>query len=351
MAERDTGTQTRDLIPYLRQVGRRLRLRDGLELAARSAWMPLSLACAILAFARLLPLPRYDLWAWSLPAAWLCALSFYMLLRRQAVDRVAQRVDRELGLHERLSTALALDGRSAGFDAGLVARQREDALAVASRIDPGRDLPVRWPRRLLAGAGVALILALALTLLPNPMDAVLRERAEVARSAAEEAGRLEKVAQTLQESDALDPAQKEELLKQLREMAARLRANRGDRDAALKDLAELQSSLRERLDPQAASRSAALESLAAQMAALAQRPNEQPSLAEAAAMLEQLANAAGQGSPEERERLAQVLEQAAFRLGAADAALVQALRSTAAATRRGDARGAQRPRPPGRPRR
>ncbi len=327
------------LSAFLRLLGRRLRLRDGVELATCFAWIPLLLTCAILLIGRLLLWPYNAWWAWAPPMAWLVGVSAWMLARPQALMDVARRADIELALQERLSTALELAQDSSRFDRDLAARQQADALGVAGRIRPRRDLPIRWPRRALAGAAVLLASALVLTALPNPMDAVLAKRAQVAQMAREEAEKLERQAEMLEESEALDETEQQALLQELRDLIARLRDNRGDRDEALADLAELREGLREKLDPQSAARRSALAGLTAQLAELARAENRTPGSGEAAQLLEELLQDVPQMKPEERERLARGLEQAATRLSVTDAALAQTLQRTATAVRRGDERG------------
>ncbi|HBX68686.1 MAG TPA: hypothetical protein DEH25_04710, partial [Chloroflexi bacterium] len=94
------------LSPYLVAFRRRLRLRDGWLLAQRTLWLALASTLAILLFGRFVPISTLALWAWGLPLLlWLCAVIGYSILRSQPLPRVARRIDLELGLKERLSTA------------------------------------------------------------------------------------------------------------------------------------------------------------------------------------------------------------------------------------------------------
>ncbi|MDW8098703.1 MAG: hypothetical protein RML36_04350 [Anaerolineae bacterium] len=333
------ATSVDQLTAFLRPIGRRLRLRDGVELTTRFAWISLVSTCATLLISRMLPWPHYAWWAWASPLAWLAGVFAWTLARPQALMDVARRADVELALKERLSTAVELAQDDSHFDPDLVVRQRADALSVASRIRPSRDLPIRWPRRALAGAAIALAGALVLTALPNPMDAILAERALVAQTAREEAEKLERLTETLEESKALDEAEQQALLQELRDLIVRLRANRGDRAEALTELAEFREHLRERLDPQSAARRSALESLTAQLVKLARAEGLASGSEKTAQLLDELLQGLSQMGPEEREQLAQRLEQAATRLNTTDATLAQALRQVAAAVRRGDERG------------
>jgi hypothetical protein len=252
---------------------------------------------------------------------------------------VARRVDVELALKERLSTALELAQKGSHFNQELVARQWADALRVASQVHPRRDFPIRWPRCALAGAAITLTSALILMTLPNPMDAILAERAQVAQVAREEAEKLERLADMLEKSGTFDEMEQQMLLQELRDLIVRLRDNRGDREQALADLAELREQLRERLDPQLAARQSALDGLRAQLTDLARGEGQSPGSKEATQWLERLLDDTLPMGSEEREQLAQELEQAALRLSATDAALAQALQRVAAAIRRGDKGG------------
>ncbi|MEJ2210883.1 MAG: hypothetical protein P8129_17850, partial [Anaerolineae bacterium] len=268
--------ETLSLRSYLVRLARRLRLRDGLRLAQRSLWLA-CLAVALVQFAgRLWPVQHLWLWALAPLAAWLAAVPAYAALRALPPGRVARRVDLELGLKERLSTAWMFEaaeqpedqGATAGFSPALVSLQRSDALAAAHAIEPRRALPLTWQRRPLLAAAALAGLALALALWPNPMDRILAEREAVARAAGEQAAQIEDLAQEIEDEEALTEQEREELLRRLEELAAELRANPGDREEALADLSRLEEALRPRLDAQAGARQAALEALAAQLAAL-----------------------------------------------------------------------------------
>jgi hypothetical protein len=335
------------LISLLRPLGRRLRLRDGHLLATRTLWLPLLAAALIQLLGRLFPLLGYDRLAWTPLALWLVLVLGYGLLRPLPPFRVARRADAELGLRDRLATALELGHgdpeRSRRFDAALVASQQSDALAVARSLDLSRAFPLRWPTRLLALAAGCLAAALLLTYLPNPMDAILTERAAVAAAAEEQAEQLEELAEELAADETLDPAEREELLRQLREAIESLRNNPGDREQAMADLAKLEEALRHQLDPESAARRTALEGLAADLSALA-APISPPSVPplggaeggdEAARLLQELAEQAAEMSPAERENLADALAEAAARIAGSDAALASALSQLAQGVRSG----------------
>ena len=339
------------LLPYLRRFS--MRLRDALELAQQSLWLALLGALAVLVAGRIWPLENLVRWAALPAAAWLAALFGYTIFRPISPLRAARRVDEELHLKERLSSSLALAGLSEhspsantprGFRPELVAKLHADALQTAQQIRPGLDFPLRFYRRPLLYAGIALSIALALVWLPNPMDDILRERQSAAREAQRQAEQVEKLRAEIANNKEMSPEEREELLRKLEELARQLRDNPGDRKQALADLSRMENSLQEKIDPRAGQRQAMLEALAAQMQALAaqsQAPEQDNSargdLEEAAKALEQLAEQMESMSQEEREALAQQLGQMATRAAqAGDSALAQSLASMSQAAQSGD---------------
>lgn len=353
MDELDFGQgSSRPAAPGLRAIlaraGRWLRLRDGWLLAQRALWIGCLGGLLMQLAGRLWPVERLWLWTAAPVAASLLAVAAYSLLRRLPPLKVARRTDEELGLKERLSTALLLEdwrrarseGREASaFQPSLVALQERDALAAARGLDLRRDLPLPWLKRpLMAAAGLAA-LALVLGFVPNPMDAVLEERRAVAQAAEEQAEAIEELRQEVEEAEELRPEEREELLRRLEELARELRANPGDREEALADLSRMEEALRRELDPGLDARQAALEALAAQLQSLAgEEAGEEMDLAEAAEALEKLAEEAAEAEPAEQEALARALARMAARAAASgDQALAQALASMAQAMQAGDA--------------
>jgi hypothetical protein len=333
----DAGTR---LLQRLRPLAHRIRLHDGQRLVVHTLWLPLLATVLALFAGRLFPIARYDTWAWLPPIVWLMGVLGYSLLHPLPAIRVAQRTDVALGLRDRLATALELNrdlpDRRLRFNKQLVARQRADALAVADTVEPARAFPLRWPWRPLAAAAGCLVAAALLTYLPNPMDAILAERAAIAAEAEAQAEEVDAIAAELAENEMLDPEAREELLRRLREAAEALRANPGDREEALADLAELEDQLRRRLDPQNAARQAALDGLAADLSALAGQTDSDPTLDEAARLLEELAAQASEMSPSQRSALAQTLSDAGARLAGTDPDLAGTLSQLAQKVRSGE---------------
>ena len=331
----------------LTRLGRRLRLRDGWRMAQRTLWMVLAVAVLVQVVARLWPVENAIWWTLTPLVLWLPAVAVWTLARPLSPSQIARRVDVELHLKERLSTAWTLThvdppvAHPHHFDPDLLTRQQDDALAAARNVDPARDFPLTWLTGPLRMAGALAVAVLALALLPNPMDQILAERAAIARAAQEAAERVEELAETVETSTELTPEDREELARQLAELAEELRANRGDQEEALADFAELEEQLRNRLDADFAEQQASLDALAAQLEALA-AANAQAESSDAADALEALAEALDSLDQEALEALARELSQLAGEAAAAgNAELAQALASLAQAAQAGDASAAQ----------
>jgi hypothetical protein len=333
-----------DSLIHLTRFGRRLRLRDSWLLAQRWLWVACLAGALIQLAGRIWPLEH--LWIWTLAplAAWLLIAIDIALLRPLPPVRVARRVDAELGLKERLATALVLEGWRDGpsFHPSLIMLQRQDAFAVAQAIDPRRAFPLRWLRRPLLLAGNLAMVAVVLAVLPNPMDAVLAERAAVAQAAEEQAEKIEQLREEIENAEELTPEAREEVLRQLAELAGQLRANPGDREEALADLSKVEEALRQKLDPNTDARQAALAGLAAQLQTLAGgETGEKADLSDATEALEKLTERLAGMDTAERESLARSLAQAAARAAqAGDSSLAQALAAWAQAVQSGESEAA-----------
>ncbi|MFU8772287.1 MAG: hypothetical protein ACNA8H_07690, partial [Anaerolineales bacterium] len=284
-----------NLSTYLNQFSRRLRWRDIVSLTQKTLCVPFLVVSSIQVAARLLPLEQGWLWSLAFLLTYILILSVFSLLRSLPPLKVARRVDLELGLKERLSTAVVLNSSTHSqfatkFPPELVDRQNRDALGTAAAINPHQALNFHWHLRPLLVAGVLAVCSVTLAFLPNPMDAVRAEREAIAKAAQVEADRIEELRQEVANSEHLSPQDREELLRLLQELAEALRQNRGDQAEALAEISKVEEALRQRLDPTAGLRQAALDSLAAQMRSLAGiDPSEKAGLADAAEALEKLA--------------------------------------------------------------
>lgn len=331
---------------HLARFGHRLRLRDGWLLAQRWLWVVCLLAALVQAAGRVRPLEH--LWLWTLIplAAWPLVVIGTSLFRPLPPTRIARRVDAELDLKERLATALALErwvtGTGLAGWPSLIARQHQDALATAQEMELRRAFPLRWLPQPLLLAGILAAGIVALAALPNPMHAVLAERAAVGQAAEEQANRIQELRDEIQDAEGLSPETRQELLRRLAELEEQLRANPGDREEALADVSQVEESLRPKLDANAEGRQTTLETLTAQLQALTKgQSDEETSLSDAAEALENLAGKLAEMDVAEKENLAQALARLAAQAAqAGDSDLAQALATLAQAAQKGETEAA-----------
>jgi septal ring factor EnvC (AmiA/AmiB activator) len=332
---------------HLTRLGRHLRWRDALRLAAYTLGSALFLAVLIQVAARWWPLPDRHLWA-ALPLEiWLLGVALYSLLRPLTLWQIAHRLDRELCLKDRLATALELEewktGRMEDWakpstfqPSNLPALQLSDALSIAQRLTPSM-LAWRIPRRPLGWAGGLLAFTLLLAILPNPMDAILAQQAAIRAAAQKQAEAVEEARRELEKSTDPTAEERAEALRALAELMKELSANPGDLEQALADLAAGQSRLRDLQDSHLAARQSAAEQIAAQLTTLARGATRQSSdLNEAASALTELAVALGAMDAASQAELAEALESMAAQAAPTDADLAEALLNMAQAARAGD---------------
>lgn len=275
-------------------------------------------------------------------------LGLYSLLRPYPLPQVARRLDQELGLKDRLATALELEERRPGnvedwhvdeapFQPGhLAALQQHDALAVAQRLDP-HGLAWGLPRRPLWLAGGLALLLLALLLLPNPMDAILAERAAIQAAAENQARAVEEARREFEAATEPVTEERARALAALAELMKALAANPGNREQALADISAAQEKLRNLQSADAAARLAVTEQLAAQLAALSQdEARPAGDMAAAGRSLSELAAAAGSADAASRESTAKTLESMAAQAAATEADLAAALFDLATSLAAGD---------------
>jgi hypothetical protein len=243
----------------------------------------------------------------------------------------ARILDRELGLKERLATALELG--QLGRDTPLARSQQADALAHVHQLDLARDLPWKIPRRALAVAAGLLVFAILLLVLPNPQDAVLQQRAAIRQAAEEQAEQLETLAEEIASLEGMSPEEREELARQLREAAEELRKNPGDAEEAVADVEAAREALRQQME-KLEDRQEAVDEMESFLRELADAlGQESPDALEAArAGLENLPDFLQRLSEEEIAELALQMQELARR-AAADPELAQSLEDLGEALR------------------
>jgi hypothetical protein len=352
-----------ELESHIRRFGRRLRLRDSWLLAQRTFWMAALAGVLIQLAGRVFPVEKLWLWTAAPFLGWLFPVLAYSLLKPRSLMQIARRVDLELSLKERLSTALALQQVVATTAAqaqptnriteritsrislptpDLAQLQRIDALNIAALIVPAQAFVLNWLVRPLAAGAVLVAILLVSSILPNPQTLVLKQRAELQQAAKEQARQMEKARQEIEASQEISPEMKQELIRQLAELAKNLERNRGDLEQALADLSKLEQDLKRLQDPRLASQQAMLESLASQLAQATGERKSQDAAQASQQALDQLAEQLKKMDETQRQELAQNLAQAAAQAGqSGDAQLSQALASLAQAVRSGDTQSVQ----------
>jgi septal ring factor EnvC (AmiA/AmiB activator) len=338
---------TDDLGVYLAGFRRRKRLRDGWHLAQRSLWLP-AIGLLLLQIAgRFWPIDHLDEMSLLPFTLWLIALILWSVFRPLSDMRVALKIDQELKLRERLSTAVAFDKPNPISDniyTQLIKAQHQDAIEIASSLDPSKALPLRWMPRPLSIAAVLILMAFASAFLPNRMDIQIAQRQSIRQEAARQAERVEQLRQQIEQSQELSPEERQELMRQLAQLAEKLRANRGDIEQSMADISNLEKQLVKRLDANRTVQQANLEALAARLEALtgAQRNADQSAAEAAAQALANLSTQLPDLSAEQQQELARELAQMAAQASqSGDAELAKALAALAQAVQQGDAQAAQ----------
>jgi len=350
-------SQKDDLHSYLEDFRRRIRWRDGCLLVQRSFWIALAVAIPIQVVGRFWPLAHLPVWVLVPILLWLVLIMGFIWLQPMSLMLAARRVDAELRLKERLSTAVYLKAQigihledqgitsqtQPGFQSELVTLQQQDALASARSIYPHQAFPLQWRRKSLLLTAPLVVTIAVLAILPNPMDAILAKRAALASAIKDQAVQVEKIKEDLQKDtneQELTPEERQELLRRLEELAQKLRQNPDDQEQALADLSKLEKALRQKLDPNIEQRQTALDSLSTQMQDIAEKKGWSNEIGNLDQELEKMAEEWTNLSPSEQEALAKSLSQLAAQAAqAGDQNLAQALSSLAQSLQTGKSKG------------
>lgn len=205
----------------LSPIRRRIRLQHGLTglcwgLLGQTAF---SLVILILSF--FIPLEKRNAWiiaGFALP----CMGLLVGLLWPVSYLQAARKAD-DQGLKERAQTAWSLQDRQDD----MARLQREDAI---SHLKTMPRMPLRVSAKPLIAAGACLAASLILFFVPNPQDAVLRQRADLRQKLEKPAAALEKAADKLEDS-VLDKQTVQELRRLLGDLARETRQARDSREA------------------------------------------------------------------------------------------------------------------------
>ena len=199
----------------------RIRLQQGLT---GLCWgLMAQMICALLLLLLSFFIPLEDRNGWMLYSLAFPFLGLFLgMLWPVSCLQAAQKAD-ACGLQERVQTAWSLQDRSDD----MARLQRHDAI---SHLKTMRPMPLRVPAKPLIAAGACLAAALILFFVPNPQDAVLRQRADLRQKLEKPAVALEKAADKLEHS-VLDKKTVQELRKLLGDLARQTRQARDEREA------------------------------------------------------------------------------------------------------------------------
>ena len=117
----------------------------------------------------------------------------------------------------------------------------------------------------------------------EPDGQSIAQRQAIRQEAARQVDRLEQLQQQVEQAQELLPEDRHELMRQLAELAEKLRANRGDIEQSMADISNLEKQLAERLDANRTAVTGQLEALAARLVMTGTQRNTDQSAADAAA--------------------------------------------------------------------
>jgi hypothetical protein len=308
--------------------------------ASNAAWIAMLPATALLVAAWfagwLLP---------SVPALILFSFVFVIATSVQAFRRptrmhAAKQADRRLSLHERMITALELQGPE-HRSSPLVQAQLDDALRHIRGIDAWHAFPLSFPRRHAVRFALLLVLAALAIVVPSPRrDAALRDQA-IRRVIASEAARLNKEAVEITKSGQDLTPEQQAAVAALQHLAKMPVQQATSREEALAKLSAAEAALRLQQNGTSASTKQALDQAAATLATDQTTASLAASIAsgDAAKTAQDLAKLAQQAAtltPDERDRLAATLRAAGAKAAKADPSVGAALQRAGDAVDNGD---------------
>ncbi len=344
-------TSTR-LTSEVRHWDRRLRLVQSLLWGPRGmmAGLIVTIGIAVLSRTRpwLLPKDIAFIAVGLIAAGCVLALAAVWFWPPHATHRRARYFDRKFDLKERVSTALEVTNGVLPLPSGLVEHQLSDAVQRAQRVDVQAKLPFR-----VRVAEIIFLLALGalaayLLILPNPQAEALIERRNLQNAINTQAQNMQQALQQIQANSSLTPEERAALSKPIEQALNTLQQPNISQQEALAAMAQAEQELRQLSDGMTADQQAAYQQAASQLAGSDMTDNaaealSRPDLGQAAAAMEDMANRIAQGnlSNEERQALADKLQQTADSLRNDNPALSQDLQNAADALRNGDMQAAE----------
>jgi ribosomal protein S20 len=273
-------------------------------LVAAAAWVAL-----VLVIARLTPFERRATVAVvGIPVA-LAVAAIAWLLRRPSAAILMRLADIRLGLKERLSTAWERRTEAGALDDV----QRRDAVQHAARTRLASAFPVRVNRGEASLVAVLAIFALALALLPNPMDQVLAQQKADRTSQARAAKAVQDAAKKVADSTKPTPVDPQ-VQKILQDAQAKIRQADSPRKA-LESITPAEQQLQRLTDPGTPALSSSAQNLANALSGTAAGNSAAQAIstspATGAQSVRDLASQLQNMSPKDRQELARALAKAA----------------------------------------
>jgi hypothetical protein len=265
-------------------------------------------------------------------SAILMAAGVAWLVIRPQPDALMQRADLRLGLHERLSTAWERRSANGVMDRLLL----EDALLHADQDRLKKAFPVRINRREAVAVAIVAATALALFVLPNPMDQVLLQRQADRASQAKAATAIRDVQKKIAASTKAAPVAPQ--VQQILSDTQKKIAQAPDPRQAIAPISPAEQQLQQLSDPQTAARTSSAQNLANALSTTTagqvagQALSNSPS--QGAQALRNLAAQLPSLTPEQRAQLAKALADAAQH--AQDPAMAATLQRASSALSSGD---------------
>ena len=235
----------------IQKVIRRRRWQLGLRLTLRALMTGLGLTLLLILLGRFYPL-SYPLVLLALGLAVtgliLTLTILYVFVRPFPAQIIAQQLDRQLKLDERLSTALELARQKSNSrhktPANIIEAQLQDTIGHLEGFNPVRAFPIGVSWRQLS-----LIALLSLTILlglvaPNPQLQLLQQQAQIEAAIAKETAQLEQVRADLLANEALlETPTGQEALQTLDDLLESLQNNRLSPEEALAALSDAEQGL------------------------------------------------------------------------------------------------------------
>ena len=328
-----------------------------LRLVMSAIWLPRGLIVGLLIGIALAGISR--LRPWLLPdqialasatAVTMCGVGVLIAVWGwpRSTARNARFFDRLFDLKERVSTALELAGGVIPVPEILVERQLNDAVVAARKVDASEQLPFQarfWEVVTVLILGALLIYML---IADNPMSDTIREQRDLENAINQQIQNLDQAIEDIEANEALTPEEQEALTQPLQGAQDILQQPDVSQQEAMAAMAEASDQLNDAADGMSPEDESAYQNAAnnlnqSQMTSDLAQAFQKPDLSEAGDAMDKLAEEMNEEdlSQQQRDDLAEQLEQAADEIEETNPALAQKMRETADALREGDMETAQ----------